>query len=185
MGEITTLLQRAQGGDTQAHQALFTCVYNELRVLARARLAQESALTQLDATGLVHETYLRLSNGVALPATDRRAFFALAAAVMRNVLVDHARRRQSAKRGGGVAPVTLITQVAAECEADEPTDVEALDAALKQLQRFDPRCHDVVELRYFGGLSLEEIAESLNMSLATVKRDWQKARAFLFRSMRS
>lgn len=183
MGDITVLLGQIAAGENAARDQLFTLTYNELRRLAQIKLATESAWTQLDANSLVHEVYLRLTEGSGLSAADRHAFFGLAAAVMRNILVDHARRRRSNKRGGGLTPVTLLTDMHGGDAAAE-VDVEALNAALEDLQRIDERCHNIVELRYFGGFSNEEIAETLGLSLATVKRDWQKARAFLFAALK-
>lgn len=183
MGEVTRLLERARAGEAGAHEALFSRIYGELSKLARAKLAHESTLTQIDAPSLVHEAYLRLQRTAALPAQSRQVFFAYAAGVMRSVIVDYVRERNAAKRGGGVAPITLLTQDA-PAEEGSP-DVEALDAALKSLAEVDERCHRIVELRYFAGLSVEEIAGLLELSPATVKRDWQKARAFLYQALQS
>lgn len=183
MGDITLLLRDARAGDTTAREALFAHVYKELHTLARSRLARESTLTQLDAASLVHEAYLRLHSGIELPADGRRAFFAYAASVMRSVVVDYVRERRAAKRGSGAAPLTLLT-----CDApsdDRDPEVEALDLALQELEQIDHRCHQIVELRYFAGLSVDEIADVLELSPATIKRDWQKARAFLFQAMQS
>lgn len=179
MGEITRLLQGARDGDAAARQALFTRVYGELQMLARARLRREAAVTQLDAASLVHEAFLRLQRAEALPADNRRAFFAYAASVMRSVVIDCVRERNAAKRGSGAAAVTLHT-------GDAPADgrdpeVEALDLALQDLAKLDRRCHQIVEMRYFAGMSVEEVADVMELSPATVKREWQKARAYLYR----
>jgi len=183
VGDVTRLLDRVRQGDPRAREQLFTCVYGELQRIARHKLALESTLSQLDAGGLVHEAYLRLSLGGDLRAVNRAAFFAYAAGVMRSVIVDYARERSAAKRGGGEAPITLVTR---DAPSDERApDVCALDLALKALEQVDPRSHRIVELRYFAGLSLEEIAGTLELSVATVKRDWQKARAFLYRTLQS
>lgn len=181
MGDITRLLRDARGGDAAAKDQLFARVYDELNVLARQRLARESTLTQIDAPSLVHEAYLRLNRQDQLPGENRRMFFAYASSVMRSVIVDYVRARNARKRGSGEKAITLTGSGAAS-EGPSP-EIEALDSALQQLAKLDPRSHQVVEMRYFGGLSLEDIAESLGVALITVKRDWQKARAFLYTAL--
>lgn len=183
MGEITLLLDRARGGDAVARDALFSQIYAELNTLARQRLARESTLTQLDAPSLVHEAYLRLSRQDALPGRNRRMFFAYAASVMRSVVVDYVRERRAQKRGGGETLLTLGTRDVGG-ELPDP-DIEALDSALKQLAQIDLRAHQIVEMRYFGGLSLDEIAESLELSPVTVWRGWEKARIFLYKTLQA
>jgi len=178
MGDITQLLERARDGDAQAHDALFERVYPELQQLARHRLRHTSALTLLDASSLVHEAYLRLTQQHTLAPGSRRMFFAYASKIMRSVVIDYARERGAVKRGGGEGPVTLHTGDAV-FDARVP-DMEALDLALRELAHIDVRAHQIVEMRYFAGLSVEEIADVLALSPATVKRGWQKARAFLF-----
>jgi RNA polymerase sigma factor (TIGR02999 family) len=181
MADVTVLLERAQEGDVQARNELFARLYVELNRLARQKLARESALTQLDAPSLVHEIYLRLIGQSKIPGGNRRMFFAYAAEVMRSVIIDHVRRRGARKRGRSELHVTLTGN---DPEAAPPaTDIQALDAALRQLAAVDSRAHEIVQMRYFGGLSLEEAAEVLQISLATAKRDWQKARAFLYRHL--
>ena len=130
---------------------------------------------------LVHETYLRITRGGALQPGDRRRFYAYAATIMRSIIVDEARRRSAARRGGDQVQVTLVTSL--EAQSEETVDVEALDGAMRELQQIDERCHQIVELRYFAGLSVEQVAELLELSPATIKREWQKARAFLFRAL--
>lgn len=181
MGEITLLLDRARGGNTEARDALFARIYAELQKLARQRLAQESTLTELDAPSLVHELYLRLDRQAQLPGRNRRMFFAYAATVMRSVIVDYVRERRAQKRGSDEKPVTLATGDDRASLRDP--DIEALDFALRQLARVDDRAHQIVEMRYFGGLSLDEIAEALELSPVTVWRDWEKARVFLFKAL--
>jgi RNA polymerase sigma factor (TIGR02999 family) len=184
MGEITQLLRDARAGGTAAREELFTLMYHELQRLARSRLGRESTLSQLDTHALVHETYLRLSGGRPLPEGDRRSFFAYAASTMRSVVVDYARARRAAKRGGGVEPVTLNTGIGDGDGGDAGSpDIEALDLALRDLQQIDERCHQIVELRYFAGLSIEQVADVLELSPATVKREWAKARAFLYKAL--
>ncbi len=183
MGDITRLLVEVRRGDAAARKTLFERVYHELQALARARLAGEASFTQIDASSLVHEAYLRLNRSAELPADNRRAFFAYAATVMRNVIIDYVRERKALKRGNGEAPLTLETRDAPPDSRDP--EVETLDLALQELRQIDERCHQIVELRYFGGMSVEEIAELLDLSPTTIKRDWQKARAFLFQAMRN
>lgn len=178
MGDITRLLQGARDGDAGARDELFAKVYDELSLLARQKLSRESTLTQIDAPSLVHEAYLRLTRQEQLPGENRRMFFAYASNVMRSVIVDYVRQRNAGKRGSGEKAVTLTgNDIAAD--GAEP-EIEALDSALKELAKVDPRAHQVVEMRYFAGLSLEDVADNLGVALITVKRDWQKARAFLY-----
>jgi RNA polymerase sigma factor (TIGR02999 family) len=178
VGDITQLLEWARTGDPSARDALFERVYPDLKYLARRRLSQASALTLLDASSLVHEVYLRWTRQQELPAQSRRIFFAYASKVMRSVILDYVRERRALKRGGGEPVVTLRTGDAA-MDARGP-NIEALDQAMQQLARIDERSHQIVEMRYFGGLSIEEVSDALEVSPATVKRGWQKARAFLF-----
>src|SRR5690606_7343027 len=163
LGDVTVLLKRAQDGSVEARNELFASLYAELQRLARHKLAREAHLTNLDTSSLVHEAYLRLIRPTEVPGENRRMFFAYAAGVMRSVIVDYVRRRDASKRGGEVAHVTLTSS---EPEMQGPeVNVEALDGALVQLARIDERAHQVVELRYFGGLSVEEIAEVLDVSV--------------------
>lgn len=182
MGEITRLLEESRAGSADARDALFRQVYDELKTLAAARLARTGGVTQLDAPSLVHEAYLRLAHRDDLPGRDRRAFFAYAAGVMRSVVVDTLRGRGARKRGGDAVRVTLATEEA-HLGVDE-REFEQLDGALRELGAIDVRAHRIVELRYFGGMSIDEICDVLEVSPATVKRDWEKARAFLFRALR-
>jgi RNA polymerase sigma factor (TIGR02999 family) len=167
-------------GNDRARSALFTQVYDELTRLARGRLrGVEQA--HLDAPSLVHEAYLKLSEQELPSLRDRREFFAYSAAVMRNVVVDLARRHKAQKRGAGMSHLTLSNVDMAE---GAPTvDSEALHAALERLERIDGRAHRVVEMRYFAGLSIEEIAAVLELSPMTVKRCWKSARAFLYQEL--
>jgi len=181
LGDVTVLLERTHQGDAQASNELFASVYSELNRLARQKLARETAFTDLDAAGLVHEAYLCLVRQPEIPGGNRRMFYAYAAGVMRSVIIDYVRKRGAQKRGRGDIHVTLTgNDPGVELPAPE---VEALDAALQQLARIDGRAHQIVEMRYFAGLSIEEIAEVLDTSPATVKRDWQKARAFLYKAL--
>ncbi len=181
MGEITVLLDEARHGDEAARERFFTRVYAELDRLARRHLAGQAQLTMLDGPGLVHEVYLRLSQQDSLPGNDRAAFLAYASRVMRSVVIDYVRSRNAQRRGGGQRLLTLNTGVA-EQSFSEP-QLESLGDALEALERIDERAHRVVEMRYFGGLEIDEIATFLDVSPATVKRDWTKARAYLMHTM--
>jgi RNA polymerase sigma factor (TIGR02999 family) len=176
-GEITALLRSWGAGDRGAFDRLFGLVYEELHALARAQVRRGPQGT-LSPTGLVHEVYLRLVERSGMQLEDRRHFFALSARAMRQIVVDFARRRAADKRGGSAKPLTLDERVLALPE--RAAEIVALDDALGRLETLEPRLSRVVELRFFGGLSIEETAESLGVSPRTVKREWQKARAFLF-----
>jgi RNA polymerase sigma factor (TIGR02999 family) len=180
--EITSLLQAHAAGDANALEELLPRVYDELRRIARGRLRHERGDHTLAATDLVHEAFLKL-----VPAQidwrSRNHFFAIAARAMRNVLVDYAVRRNAAKRGGGAAAITLEDDSAS---TEQPLDdLITLSEALRRLEQLDARQAQVVECRFFGGLSLEETAEALNISPATVSRDWTFARAWLHRELAS
>jgi RNA polymerase sigma factor (TIGR02999 family) len=174
-GEITQLLLGWREGDREAANRIFPLVYDELRRLARRRRAGAEAT--LDTTALVHEAYLKLVDCTRLKLADRRHFFAVAARAMRQIVIDLARERSAQKRGGQAVRVPLL-----DAQAATPAPIEsllALDLALDSLRQLEPRLAEVVEMRFFGGLSVEETAELLATSPRTVKRDWQRARAFL------
>lgn len=175
MSEITLLLEQIQSGDSVAKDRLFTLLYTDLKRLARSHLAKAGPIT-LDPSSIVHEAWLRC--GEAPGGSSRRQFFAYASTVMRSVIVDHVRERAAQKRGGGVAEVTLST--AAFEELPNQPDALSVDEALQALERVDERGHKLVEMRYFGGMTMEEIAEVMELSVPTLKRDWRRARAFLF-----
>jgi RNA polymerase sigma factor (TIGR02999 family) len=181
MGEVTQLLDQARQGDAASRERFFARMYAELDQLAKRQLSRQARLTMLDAPGLVHEVYLRLSQQEALPGSDRRAFMAYASRVMRSVIIDYVRSRNADRHGGGQQKLTLNTGVANQ-NFSEP-QLESLGDALESLERIDERAHRVVEMRYFGGMEIEDIAEFLSISPATVKRDWTKARAFLLNAM--
>ena len=180
--DITGLLERARAGDTAARDRAVSALYRELSRMARAKLNAESTLTNLDAGALVHECWIRLAQGAPGRWESRRAFFAYVSAVMRNVIVDVARERNAQKRGGGLQEVTFTTGVVEEVFRSD--EIDRLDTALKDLGAIDAQQLEIVELRYFGGLSVEDVAEQLGLSARTVKRKWQSARAFLFQEMR-
>jgi RNA polymerase sigma factor (TIGR02999 family) len=179
--QVTQLLCRWRGGDRAALDALMPLVYRELRRIAQHYLAQERREHTLQSTALVNEAYLRLV-GQDLPQWQNRAhFFAVAAQMMRQILVDHARARAAAKRGGDACKMELDESMAVAQRTD--VDVLALDDALHKLSELDPQQGKIVELRFFAGLSIEDTSEALGISPATVKRDWTTARAWLFREM--
>ena len=175
-GDITLLLRRWEEGDPRALDQLMPLMYERLRQLARQRLRSEPDAS-LNTTGLVHEAYLKLVDSPGVHVRDRGHFLGLASRVMRHLLVDHARTRRAAKRGLGVAPLDLNEVTWIPDDAVEP--VIELDEALQRLAVMDERRSRILEQRYFGGLSLEETAEALGVSLATVKRELRAARAWL------
>jgi RNA polymerase sigma factor (TIGR02999 family) len=177
---VTVILNRALGGDRAAHEDIYRLLYAELLKLARAQLS--NADLTLNPSALVHEAYMRLLKRDAEPIRDRRAFYAYASQAMRSVLIDYVRESGADKRGAGQRPVTLSTGMAEGIAGTE--DFSRLNEALLELQSVDERCFKVVEMRYFGGMTEEDIATQLDISLATVKRDWRKARAFLFDQLR-
>jgi RNA polymerase sigma factor (TIGR02999 family) len=176
-GDVTHLLQQWSDGDRQALDRLVPLLYGHLRSLAHQRLRREEANPSLNTTGLVHEAYLRLVDLRRARFRDRAHFLAMASRIMRRLLVDHARARRAAKRGGGAATVELTEALwISEPRVDAIT---GLDEALWRLEAIDPRQSEILEQRYFGGLSLEETAEAVGLSLATVKRELRFARAWL------
>lgn len=180
---VTKLLVAWGQGDQQAFNSLMPQVQEELHRIAAHYMAAERPGHDLQATALINEAYLRLVDWKDIQWADRAHFFGMAANMMRRVLVDHARRRDRAKRGGEAIHVSLIE--AAHVATPESADVLALDEALQRLEALDPRKSRIVEMRFFGGLSLEETAEALNVSVATVRRDWSLARAWLFRELKA
>jgi RNA polymerase sigma factor (TIGR02999 family) len=179
--DVTEILRAWSDGDPGARDRLMPLVYDELRRRAAAYLRREARDHTLQPTALVHEAYLRLVDQRRAVWQNRAQFFGVASQMMRRILVDRARARRMAKRSGRWARVTLD-----EAEkATPPVDVEVLDldAALTRLAEFDPRKSQIAELRFFGGLSLEETGQVLGLSVATVERDWQAARAWLFKTL--
>jgi RNA polymerase sigma factor (TIGR02999 family) len=175
---LTELLGKMQAGDERARDALFAAAYSELHRLAQARLRRGGRNVVLDTTALVHESYLRFLNANELRAEDRRSFFAYASQVMRSVIVNSVRDRMREKRGGDWTPVTLSTQVAESISEGDET-VLKVHEALSLLEQARPRLAQVAEMRYFGGYSEAEIAETLGVTERTVQRDWEKARGIL------
>jgi RNA polymerase sigma factor (TIGR02999 family) len=183
MSQLTELLGRIQAGDAGARDALFAAAYGELHRLAHARLREGGHNTLLDTTCLVHESYLRFVRAGELRAEDRRAFFAYASQVMRSVIVNSVRDRVAQKRGGDQAPLTLSHGLGAQ-EPDAEQTVLAVHEALEALEKADPRLAQVAQMRYFGGYSEQEIAETLQVTERTVQRHWEKARLILAAALR-
>jgi RNA polymerase sigma factor (TIGR02999 family) len=180
-GELTRLLRASREGDRGAHDALVQHVYADLRERAHRQLAGGLGGETLSTTALVNEAYLRLLGPNPGEFNDRNHFFAVAARVMRGVVVDYARRRGAQKRGSGRSDELLEDHhVAVDSQADE---IVGLDAALTELERMNERLGQVVELRFFAGLSVEQAAEVLGVTSRTIKRDWRTARAFLYQSI--
>lgn len=181
--DITTLLHQAAEGDHQAADQVVALLYADLQRLARSRLRRSAEMTLLDTSSLVHESYLRWQRSDGLAFSDRRHFLGYAAKVMRTIVVDLLRARGSDRRGGGAWHVTLNTEIG-DSVARHEDEVLRVHEALDELAAVEPRLAQVVEMRYFGGLSEAEIASSLGLTERTVQRDWQKARLFLSLSLK-
>jgi RNA polymerase sigma factor (TIGR02999 family) len=196
-GRVTQLLVEWAAGDKHALGELMPLVYGELRRLAERQLREERPNHTLQRTALVHEAYLRLMNQQRVSWQSRAQFMGLASQIMRRILIDHARTRRRAKRGGGVVPVSLdqtgralgsvddqgAQTDALELAANPAIDLPAIDSALSRLEELDPTQGRIVELRFFGGLTIEETAQVVGVSPATVKREWALARAWLHREL--
>jgi len=180
--DVTQLLRNWRAGDPGAGERLLPIVYAELHRRAAAAMRREDAGHTLQPTALVHEAYMRLVDQRQGEWQNRSQFYGIAAQMMRRVLIDHAREHLAAKRGGGAKQVTL-SGVDVPADSDDAVEVLALHEALEKLTLLDERQAKVVELRYFGGLSVEEAAEALEISPATVKREWATARAWLKREL--
>ena len=180
---VTQLLVDWQQGDQSALKKLTPLIYDELRRIAHRYVKHERNGHTLQTTALVNEAYVRLAGQQGPEWQNRSHFFAVTAKVMRHILIDHARRRHYLKHGGQLQQVSLAE--ASLMSEERAADLIALDEALDELKAFDPRKSEVVELRYFGGMSLEETAEALQISVMTVRRDWRAAKAWLFRRMRN
>ncbi len=181
---ITRLLRDWQGGDAEALERLIPLVYRELHALASRHLSRERPGHTLQTTALVHEAYLRLAEQRQVDWKGRAQFFGIAARLMRRILVDHARRERRAKRGGGAPHLSLELAAGVPGRGSvDAVDACALDRALSRLEAADPQQARVVELRFVGGMTVEETAQVMDVSPATVKRDWAVARAWLYREM--
>jgi RNA polymerase sigma factor (TIGR02999 family) len=184
---VTRLLQELSGGNRAALQAVYPLVYGELRAVAKRHRRRWRGDHTIDTTALVHETYVKLAHHDAVRATSRAHFLAIAATAMRQVLCNYARDHQRLKRGGDARPLSLDQlregTLSVAWSDEQALAVVALDAALERLSQVNPRYGRVVECRFFGGLSIEETADALGVSPATVKREWSLARAWLYREL--
>jgi RNA polymerase sigma factor (TIGR02999 family) len=177
------LLRHARQGDNEALAALFEMLYPELRRIARHRLARDDGGTSLNTTALVNECYLKFARSTEMQPADRIHFLSYAASAMRSIVIDAARARLAERRGGGLRPVTLNSALISDTPSGEE-EVIAVHEALQELAALDGRLARVVEMRYFGGLSDEEIGEVLEVNARTVRRDWEKARLILSQALR-
>ena len=184
-GDVTRLLEALNDGDDGAADTLIRVVYKELKAVAASHMSREDAGHTLQPTALVHEAYLRLVNQRRVKWNGRAHFFAIAAQAMRRVLIDHARRKKALRRGGDRAMTLLELHATDTTDSPGPVDLLALNSALERLAEQHQRQTRIIELRYFGGLSVKETAEVLQVSEATVKRDWRYARAWLFREIQT
>lgn len=180
VSDITQLIAMARAGDAQASERLFASLYADLRQLAEGQLRGSPAM---HATSLLHETYLKLARHGAIEVKDRAHYFAVAAKVMRQIVIDHARARNAQRRGGGLQWAALDTTALQAAEQGRDEEVLALDAALERLDAVDEPLARLVEMRFFGGLELSEISQLLDRSERSLKRDWRRARAFLHNEM--
>lgn len=179
---VTRLLASCTAGDREAFEDLIPVVYDDLRRIAHRRLAHERSGHTLSTTAVVHEAYVQLVNQATATWRDRAHFFAVASRVIRHVLIDYARARNTAKRGGDAIRIPLSDDL----DGREPDMVEllAIDEALTDLARLDPRLERVVEYRFFGGMGMRDVAEALGVSQRTAERDWRRAKAHLYRALR-
>lgn len=180
--EVTRLLDSMSRGNADALDRLMPIIYEDLRALARRRIASEQDGHTLNTTAMVHEAYVRLVEGRDRGWKNRVHFFAAASRVMRHILIDYARMRQAEKRGGGAVPIPL--DQASPGRDTNVVDVLEINDALEKLALHDPRLERVVEYRFFGGMSMEETAEALGVSVRTATRDWRRARAYLYDALR-
>lgn len=181
--DITALIHGAAAGDAPSGERLFKLIYADLVRLARSRLARQPSAGELDAHALVHEAWLGLSGRLPQDLASRRVFFGYAARAMENVLVDQMRQRHALKRGGGQIEVTLATGMDFAEETYDHERFDALHAALQRLERIDPQLHELVRLRAFAGLSIDEVAPLMAVSTATIKRRWHQAMTILREDM--
>ncbi|HKK46747.1 MAG TPA: sigma-70 family RNA polymerase sigma factor [Balneolaceae bacterium] len=180
--EITQILQKVKEGSSEAYDQLFPLVYDQLKSIAFKKMKNERKDHTLSHTELVHEVYLKLVDQTNIDWKDRAHFFAMASQCMRQILIDYARKKKADKRGGNKEPVTFIdTLMKVDRQAD---DLINLDSALQDLAKLNERLAEVVEYRYFGEMSIKDTAEVMNLSVSTVKRDWAKARGWLYKELK-
>jgi RNA polymerase sigma factor (TIGR02999 family) len=182
MGDVTRLLEAARHGQPDAVDRLFGLLYQELRAAARQQLRRQDHRRVLDTTVIVHESYLRLRHRNDLRPEDRHQFLAYAAIAMRAVIVDLARNRLASKRGGNNPPISLNTSIV-ESTSGSDEELIRIHEALEELAEIEPRLAKIVEMRYFGGMSEQEVADALGIARRTAQRDWEKARLFLFAAL--
>ncbi|MEE8524839.1 MAG: sigma-70 family RNA polymerase sigma factor [Thermoanaerobaculia bacterium] len=180
--DLTRLLHDWSRGAPDALDRLMPLIYDDLRRIAKSSFDHESAGNTLQATAIVHELYVRLLTQDRIHWRNRQQFFAVAATMIRRILVSHARKRQASKRGGGFV-VLELDEAVEEAAGGRPVDLIALEDALTALAEFAPRQSQIIELRFFGGLTIDETADALGVSSATVSLDWNLARAWLFREL--
>jgi RNA polymerase sigma factor (TIGR02999 family) len=183
--QVSELLLHWGQGDRKALESLLPIVYEELRRLARSHLRQHRPNHTLQTTAVVHEAYMRMAQNKSMRIENRAHFLGIAAQLMRWILVDYERKRRAAKRGSGVIPLTLNEDIGIPHASGSSVDLLALNEALDRLAKLDGQQSQIIELRYFGGLSIEDTSEFLGISPATVKRAWASARAWLLREMSS
>ena len=183
MAELTELLEAVRAGDSGAIDEVFTLTYRELHEMAHQRLHRSNRVTSLDTTALVHECYLRLVRLGQLQTRDRSHFLGYAARVMRSIVVDFVRQRLAKRRGGDELRVTLGTDIRDSTAVSEE-QIMQVDEALQELSVLDPKLVQVVEMRYFAGFTVEQIAESRGVTTRTIRRDWEKARLLLFAALK-
>ena len=179
---ITDLLASWIEGDREAGDRLFTILYTQLRRVARSRLRGQAAGSSLDTAGLIHDTYIKLTAGSPVPVESQGHFLALASKTMRQIIVDHARRKSALKRDGDKIHISSLRAVASQGMSVE--EIVALDEALEKLEAVEPLLTRIVEMRFFGGATIDDTAQGLAISTATAKRHWIRARAFLFKQLR-
>jgi RNA polymerase sigma factor (TIGR02999 family) len=182
MADLTQLLEAMRAGNPRAFDEVFTLTYRELHEMAHQRLHRSSRLTSLDTTALVHECYLRLVRLGQLQTRDRAHFLGYAARVMRSIVVDFVRQRLAKRRGGDELRITLGTDVRESTAVSEEQIIQ-VDDALQELATLDSRLVEVVEMRYFAGFTIEQIAETRGVTTRTIRRDWEKARLLLFSAL--
>lgn len=180
--EITSLLVDIKNGSEEAYNALFPLVYKQLKQLAYGKLKKEYSQPTYSKTALVHEAYLRMFKQDVLEANDRNHFFAIASRCMRRILIDHARKKKAEKRGGKQRDLTYIDEILTEEESAEK--LINIDKKLNELADLNQRLSDIVELRFFGNMTIEATAKVLDISVSTVKRDWAKARGWLYNELK-